>query len=721
MQRLWSHGAPPTTRCISCPSTTAVKAAPRTVTTTSTRRLCIKDSPTARYTGLLAAAASTDARANGRHRPRWEERVAPVKGKEANVLFDEDGYFLDTLSSLRSTSPFRTALQTRQLHTLPRPTHRAIQSPVTQMPCRLSHFSSNVGIGDTEGVDQVVQELEAEKLSPIEEADDDFDMAIDVEDAPDWLKSDMVRAKAIKKLALKQLAIRLVLRPAIAHSYLGVLKNYDNDASAPQLDLPGLLFELNATRRRIRQIKSNPTANIEDLARGINTRRLKEANHRSKQLDHRFRQDTDLYMSNEMPLEEYLLRLSSNLLDVQDPDQAYTFTKMIIAFTKTRQNDIAKLVIKTILPYKFQLNHSLITAIIVFFRKSKDLNGFDLFLKMLEGKGYPIELGSLGYYKSKVVNGIELSVPPVHSANIVIYAALIRACLRFDQPDRADAYLMVARGAGNLDDFAILMSYLDFYSIRRNWEKGLPVLQRALAFIASTTEHPRQRVERLIRMMVHLCDSCRMLDASDALIEASVNSGFSPDLPNKHKDIVSEFDPESQRWWTIAETSVPKTNQTNADQYLEFVRTVGAYLDTLPIPGEESTAHRLQKLSRIYSRRVLTSVVEGRLAGTATEQDTTEQGIDGDALKTGQSEIQNASTSLEGTMAAQQQEIVTLRREVAQLKEMVLHLYRHTTVPSTGPSSDPEELNGLKEGTDTSSPASGETPPQGERVGGVSS
>ncbi|OJI96105.1 hypothetical protein ASPVEDRAFT_35450 [Aspergillus versicolor CBS 583.65] len=713
MQRLWSHSAAPTSHCLSCLSTTAVKAAPRTVPTTSMRRLRIKDSPTARCTGFFAAAASTEAPANGKHRRRWEERIAPVN--EANELFDEGGYFLGALSPLRTPNLFRTAFQTRRFHTLPRPTHRTIRSPITQTPRRLSHFSSNVGL-DTEGVDPAVQELEAEKLAPIEEADDDFDMAIDVEDVPDWLKSDVLRAKAIKKLALKQLAIRLVLRPAIAHSYFGILKNYDDDASTPQLDLPGLLFELNATRRRIRQIKSNPTANIEDLTRGISIRRLKEVNHRSRQLENRFRQDTDLYMGNEMPLEEYLLRLSSNLLDVQDPDQAYTFTKMIIAFTKTRQNDIARLVIKTILPYKFQLSPSLITAIIVFFRKSKDLNGFDLFLKMLEGKGYPIELGSLGYYKAKTVNGIEVSVPPVHSANVVIYAALIRACLRFDQPDRADAYLMVARGAGNLDDFAILMSYLEFYAIRRNWEKGLPVLQRALAFIASTTEHPPQRVERLIRMMVHLCDSCRMLEASDAVIEASVNSGFSPDLPRKQKDIVSEFDPESQRWWTIAETSVPRANLTKADQYLEFVRIVGEYLDKMPIPGEGGSARRLQRLSQIYSRRVLTSVVEGRLAGKAMEEDTREQGIINDALKTIQAENENASTSLEGTMAAQQQEIVTLRSEVAQLKEMVLHLSQHTTAPRTKPTSDPEELIG-----DTSAPASGESPPQNGRAGGVSS
>ena len=230
---------------------------------------------------------------------------------------------------------------------------------------------------------------------------------------------------------------------------------------------------------------------------------------------------------------------------------------MIIAFTKTRQNDLAQLVIKTILPYKFEMSASLILAILNFFRKTKDLKGFDLFLKMLEGKGYPINMGTLGLYKKRVVNGLEISVPPVHSANIVVYAALIKACLRFDQPDRADAYLLVARSAGYMDDFAILMAYLEFCTVRKNWERGRQVLQRVLAFITSTTEHPPARVERLIVLMIQLCDTCQMLDLSEALIKAAVHSGFSSDLPSRQADIVSEADPDSHRWWVAAQDAPP--------------------------------------------------------------------------------------------------------------------------------------------------------------------
>ncbi|KAL4784940.1 hypothetical protein BJX76DRAFT_325883 [Aspergillus varians] len=701
MQRLWSRSAPtaaPTSHCFSC---LAEEVASRTASAANKRSLRVGNSITALYTSIFAAAVLTDARAKSRRRRDWEEKIAAVK-EEVNELVDEERRLLSTLSSWRTAIPLRGTPQTRPFHTLPRPTCRNVQLPNTQLPRKSSHFSSNTAPFDELVESSVLKELESETVAPIEEDVEDFDMALDVEDMPHWLRTDLVRAKAIRKLALRQLSIRILLRPAIAHSYFGVLKNYDAEDAYPQLDMPGLLFELNAIRRRIRQIKANPTANIDDLAQQTRARRLN---------DKRIRHDTNLYLSNEMPLEELLLRLSTHLLEAQDPDQAYAFTMMIIAFTKTRQNDLAELVIKTILPYKFPLTSSLILAIVTFFRKSKNLKGFDLFLKMLEGEGYPVDMGNLGFYKKKVVNGVAISVPPVNSANVVTYATLIKACLRFDQPDRADAYLLAARAAGCMDDFAILMAYLEFYTIRLDWEKGLQVLQRALAYIASTTEHPLERVERLIMMIVQLCDSCHKLEVSEALIKAAVSSGFSADLPSQQTDIVSNVDPEFHRWWMAAQSSTAEIDQTMGDKCYAFAQSAKEYLDTLAITEEDSSARRLHRLMGTHSHQLLSSMVDGRITQrTAKKDNETEQARADGQLAESETENKHLSTSPEVMMAAQQQEIGVLRTEVARLKEMVLRLYQPVAAPTTSP--DP---NDLKKPIVSSTPASGETP-QDKRV-----
>ncbi|KAI9376365.1 hypothetical protein BJX61DRAFT_490458 [Aspergillus egyptiacus] len=682
MQRIWSRSAAagPPSHCVSCLSTAAEGVASRATSAASKRRLRLGNSVTALYTSIFAAAALADARAKGKRRLEWEEKIAAVK-EEVNELVDEERRLLEALESRRKTSTanaLRRALQIRPFHTQPRPTYRNSHFSSAQPPCRSAHSRSRAAAA-TAGFDEklessILSELELENTAVVEE-EDEFDMAVDVEETPRWLKADLIRAKVIRKLALKQLAIRLILRPAIAHSYNGVLKNYDSADAYPQLDLAGLLYELNAIRRRIRKIKLNEDSPIEDIAAEIRVRRLKETILDSQQLDKQVRHDTSLYLNNQMPLEELLLRLSNHLLKARDPDRTYAFKMMIMAFTKTRQNDLAQLVIKTILPYKFPLSSSLIISVINFFRKSKDLKGFDLFLKMLEGKGYPVDMGNLGFFKSQIINGLEITVPPVHSANIVIYASLIKACLRFDQPDRADAYLLAARAGGCMDDFAILMAYLKFYTIRRDWEKGLQVLQRTLAFIASTTEHPLERVERLIALMVQLCDSCDKLEVSESLIKAAINSGFSSRIPETQADLIFEVDREFNRWSHAAESSpqLPKDLQMG-QKCFKFVKLARNHLDPLAIPENETLAHQLHEQMGIYSRQVLSSVVDGDIAQRNLDSKELSEWANDEAQSKSAKPVTHAYP--ESVVAAQQQEIGNLRNEIAQLKQMVFDLFQ---------------------------------------------
>ncbi|KAL3472116.1 hypothetical protein BJX99DRAFT_236135 [Aspergillus californicus] len=709
MQRIWSRSAPagPASHCVSCLSTAAEGVASRATSAASKRRLRIGNSVTALYTSIFAAAALADARAKGNRRIEWDEKIAAVK-EEVNELVDEEQRLLKALAARRkaatSTHPLPRALQTRSFHTLPRPTYRDFQVPNFKPPCRSAHnvprryrqkFDPIAPVANVDFENEmegnILQELKTDNCAPIEENIEDFDMAIDVEETPQWLRSDMVRAKVIRKLALKQLAIRLILRPAIAHSYMGILKNYESGDTYPQLDMTGLLFELNAVRRRIRRIKTNPETPIEDLASEIRGHRMKDKILEAQKHDKQIRTDTNLYLCNQMPLEEFILRLSNHLLTVQDPDRTYSFMMMIMAFTKTRQNDLAELVVKTILPYKYPLSSSLIVSILNFFRKNKDLKGFDLFLRMLRGQGYPVDMGKLGYYKEAHINGLEITIPPVHSANIVVYASLIKACLRFDQPHRADAYLLAARAAGCLDDFAILGAYLQFYTTRRDWEKGMQVLQRSLAFIAAATTHPYARIERLIALMVNLCDTCAKFEVSEALIRAAMGGGFLPHIPKEQADLAFDYDREyDDRWEKAAEETQQEARRKRlrdptdlkiGDKCYRFAKAARKHLDPLSIPEEETTAHRLHEQMGVYSQQVLSNMVDGDLAHRQANDDT-----QGKAAET------TNKIPSKPTATSQQDEIGALKNEIAQLKEMVFHLFKEPNAP-TLPTSTPASNN----------------------------
>ncbi|KAL2864664.1 uncharacterized protein BJX67DRAFT_360458 [Aspergillus lucknowensis] len=723
MHRIYSRTVPvgPTSACVSCLTTAAEGVASRTASAASKRRLRIGNSVTALYTSIFAAAALVDARAKDKRRLEWQEKIAAVK-EEVKELIDEEQRLLEALASRSAEHSLPRMLQTGPCRSISRPTNRSIQLPRTTPHCRWSHSMSKHTKPDAPGFHEklersIIAELRSENGT--REDPDDFEMAIDGEEIPDWLHASLIRGKVIRKLALKQLAIRLILRPSVAHSYMGVLQNYDNDSNLPKIDTAFLLNELNEIRRRIRRVKTDPAHSIDDLARDISVRRLEDMVEETTRLDGQVRQDTQLYLSNQMSLEELLLRLSDLLLKATDPDRTYVFKMMILAFTKTRQNDLALLVIKTILPYKFPLSSSLIITILNFFRKSKDLKGFDLFLQMLRGKGYPVDLGTLGYYKEKVVNGIRITVPPVHSANIVTYATLIKACLRFDQPERADAYLSSARAAGCMDDFAILMAYLEFCTVRRDWERGIQVLRRTLAFIGSTTAHPLERVERLVVLMVHLSDSCEEFELSNVLIEAAVSSGFDQNIPQHQTDVVFEHDTNFNRWAEAAELAPTQQGRLSVgDMCFAFVKSVSGYLDALTIPEEQRTAHRLQKLMGVYAKQALSSVVSAMPAQTKG---------DGRSLpkysnrtgpsKPADSEGVEISPAFRIVMASQSYDISTLKNEIAQLRQMVFHLSQSTTA-SHSPLSISNDPTNLKRRLAPAAPAIRHNPSQRtERVG----
>ncbi|KAL4872653.1 hypothetical protein BDV12DRAFT_134849 [Aspergillus spectabilis] len=703
MQRIWTRSAPaaPTAHCISCLSTAAESVILRTPSATNKRRLYFRAPSIASYNSFSGPLTLVDAQGKAKRR---NGKSAPVS-QEVNELVDEEQHIIEVNFSRRTTNNLRRAPQTRQFHILPQTTYRNVSLPRIQPPSRSLHFFGLAPKVEDDGeIDRsAIKELEAENLALLnDDHADDFDKALDGEQTPEWLTTDIIRAKAIRKLALKQLAIRLLLRPVIAHSYYGVLKNYASDDTLVNLDLANLLFELNAIRRRIRQIKANPNANIEDLVKEVTVRPSKDMVHGATELDREVRQVTKLYLSDQMSLEELLLRLSNNFLHSHDPDRSHALMITIIAFTKSRQNDLAELVIKTILPYKFTLTPSLILAILNFFRKSKDLKGFDLFLQMLEGKGYPVDMGNLGLYESKVVNGITISVPPVDSVNPVIYGSLIQACIRFDQPDRAQAYLLSARAAGVAEDFTVLMAFLKLYTIRHDWKKGRPLLQRAVAWIAGTTEHSMQRVERLVVLMVRLCDACHQFELSDALIRAAVGSGFDWKIAENQKDIVFEFDPELKRWETAAQDLTVRSGPQPIPWFVyhKFAQSARKLLSEAATLNGGPYLDQLENLSKDYSSLRLTTALDelqSRGLNAPQEQpsqpdnaspETLAEPATGDPSTPSNPEQQvteSRQSDLEQQLAERRQEIGSLKYELFELKQMVQKFSQPRSPPGYRP------------------------------------
>ncbi|KAJ5312447.1 hypothetical protein PENANT_c027G08167 [Penicillium antarcticum] len=661
MQGLWSRAVSKQSscRCIGCLSTTANGVTSRSATAASKRKLRIGNSVTALYTSIFAAAALADASVKDRRRHDWDEKIAAVKA-EVSELVDEEQRILASLQSGRENRGLNRLMRTRGLGPVGR-FPPGIQSP-PDMNRSLRSFHT-----ERRRLNAVNARL-LDSSPAVEEQDHDLDQTdeseifVAQETLPHWVLEDDLRLKAIQKLALRQFAIRMLLRPAIAHRYSGVSMNYAADFETPQVDVSQLLEELNTIRHRMITLKTQRDAAFSDITKDYAASQLGEMQREREVLDAELTNDINSYTSQEMSLQELLLRLSNNILSSTDPERPTAFRLMIMAFTRTRQNDLVELLLRTLLPNRFYINPSLVITIISFFKKSKNLKDFDLFLKMLGGEGYSVNLGSRGYYKHRKVNGLDIIVPSLNSTNPVIYASLIGAALRFDQPERADAWLQAARSGGFFDSWETLFTYLRFYSIRRDWEKGANVLKRAVTYLVSSTDHRIDSVERLIGRMVGLCDSCDRLDTSNELIKAAIHSGFDPQLLSRQADMAPFVQDDLKRWFAAAK-STPKKNINRPvwQKCYDFGNTFGEYLSDLEMPSESAFAHQNARMAEQHANNAMSAALGHGRGKTSKPADNTHA-----------------------------EDISTLKTEVAQLRELVFELRKHHISDSTNehPSSD---------------------------------
>lgn len=590
----------------------------------------------------------------------WEERIAAVK-EEVDVLVGEEQRLISALESRKGRRVVGgTTIQSRSYSTT-----------VPRFSIDLDH-------------DLDERELVKRSLAEFDNQDDAAVRQHEADEEPEelrtpiWLAGPSMKEKAIRVLALKQLAIRLMLRPTLAHDYEGLPMKYAGDSDVPRIKPTRLLTELNNLRKRIDFLRENENVNVDDIMHAFRANPYHVVRQEKFKLDNEMEQITNIYLSGRISVQEYLLRVASNLSRSIEPDRPRAFKIMLLAFTHTRQNDLGLMILRTLFPNRFRLSSPLIITILNFYRKTKDLLNFDLFLQMLIGGGYPVNLGKMPHFRHKVINGIDLTIPPLDSSNPVLYAALISACLRFDQPERADAYLQAARLTGYMDDYHTLFAYLKFYAIRQDWWNGVNTLKRAIAYMGSTSVHIEKYAERLIFLMVHLCDSCEKSAVSEAIIKAAVDSGFDPKLGERQQDIEDEIDPLFERW--IGASMMSESGNEGlpiGEKCFSFLRTAGDVVSDLgEFPEEQCPARLRRKWSGHFSQSLLSSVLSERRPqhnspaedGVAsTEAGTAPGSVDGAAIP--ELDSQNAETSAPGILIQQGEEISLLRRDINRLDQ----------------------------------------------------
>lgn len=548
-------------RCRACLRTYVNGVATRPATAGSRRGLRTANAVTALYGSIFAGATIADALAKRKRRQEWDEKIAAVQ-EEIDELMDEERRLLESLSARKPRQSSSTAIQARsyragspvgsgEARNAPSLANRAFStktrsklSATEEEPddhyrdgsessasnvqgLYISETTPNNGPIVNESSRDTNSDAEYSGLSP-ESSEDDFLNLNSPAPRPEpdfiWERASIIRIRAIQKLAVQQLVFRFMLRPTVAHDYSGLPVEYRLDVVS-EGSASVLLNRLRGVRRRLYSLKYIRDSKYDDLMQNISIEELEAMRDHREKYDNILRRDIERYSQGEMSLQQLLMQISDNLLSCEDPDRPVAFSLLINAFSRWNQTDLADLVIKCLLPNLFKMSTPLITAIISHFRKTKNLKDFDLFLQMLRGEGgYAVNLRTT--WLKKNVNGITITVPPMGSFSPVLITNVITATLRFDQLERADAYMQLARAHGFVDNLETLTAFLRFYSDRNDFESGLSALIRALNFMVSSSEFEQDRITRLILCMADFCARCERASLAVTLVDAAVQSGF---------------------------------------------------------------------------------------------------------------------------------------------------------------------------------------------------
>lgn len=335
------------------------------------------------------------------------------------------------------------------------------------------------------------------------------------------------RRKAIQYLAIKRLALRLLLRPVIAHTYESVYFDYPYDKNFPNMEVQPLLDAIDLSRRRINNINHNKNAHFIDLIRHTTPGERKRVLMERHLLENDLKTLFGLQKDGQISLRELLVRVADNLVAIEYPIFASTVALLILGFSKAGQDDVVSLVIDTLFPSRFYLSSTAIGHAINFYARTKNLARFDRLIGQLsEGRA----LLNNRPWKIEHFDRIQVPVPP-KPVNPYLANCLIKAALTFNQDQRARVWSKYFKDAGLEPNHHTITMYLQHYAKTAHWIKGVHFLWDAVRYLARTkAEDLTGYTERLILHMMTLCNSCGNDYLLHKMIKLAVRHGIDYNL-----------------------------------------------------------------------------------------------------------------------------------------------------------------------------------------------
>ncbi|KAI5287916.1 hypothetical protein KEM54_005629 [Ascosphaera aggregata] len=601
---------------------TTTNAVTRGETTAANRRLIKGNVVTAFYSTIFAVAVLFDIQMKEKQVEQWKKQLDTAKAEMLELQIEE-ARLLKNLALRRRVKQLALPMQRRQYSTqasgpqfvrsgfMKRSTTKQSAVPTMSTTSSKSAYANDApkSASNTEsrtvvsssGSISMPQDISEILDFGSNEAGDIFRKENGGSNR-DLSAGNALREGAIQRLATRQLAIKLLLRPRIAHAYGSTPPEDHVELNLPRSTTGELLDELTRIKRRILQLKYHRHATYDDIIEDMTMSQREQARKEREQLAQELHDLFEEYFAHRLKLTDLVLMVSQNLLSSEGPISSATVELLITQFTRARQNDITNMVLETLLPNKFYITIPIIVSAINYFNKSRDLHGFDGFMRFLQGLSSPINMPVL--WRTVCVHGIEVAIPS-NCRHPYIMNALVAAALSFDQPQKADAWLHLMRETGYTEGPEVLGSYLRYYSITPNWNKGRHILLRSVAYLLSTVSFTRPTAERLILYMIILCNCCGQHELSYEIVTAAAKNGL--DWRAAHNERDTRLSVRlAMRQWSIALEKAQHTNNPDTpldERCYNFARSIETPVRTAVMKNFADRTAQKRKYCSIKSQK----------------------------------------------------------------------------------------------------------------------
>jgi hypothetical protein len=503
-----------------CPSLASVDSISATLARKSTtaplrRRPTFNDAFTFLLAPVLATAFIVDTSWKAKQRKDWDDKISAVK-EEINQLQEREQRVWKSLQ-LR-LRPVRFGHQSRGYAT-----SAAVQPDLDEREWQIEMpllGDDSMQDGDVvQAPRHISQDVASE--SPRVYKDGTF------------TAEEMANFHRYHRLNAIMLSVRMLLHLQIGPSPFFAMFSGDGLPHEDALEFPHdsgrLVHLLKVSRQEMR-----PLGNYRDLflvSHHINAQALKSDLHNA------IRILTTNFDEGRISLGELVNGFGSTLLQTTEVPSAAAYTMLIRSFSKVGSHSLSYYAAGALKKSTLPLSDTSIFHMLFSVGQACDSRSLNHILPVITRSDS--EFNVMSKWERVHVRGLDLPVPA--SLNPKLLQVLVYTALRCEQPERAEAWLTLLREVdyGSMYKDHLFRSFLTYYALHGNWEKGQVWLRRCVQHASSIAATSMYDLARVIFRMLDLCVRCRKLPEYTLIIDAAVKAGIGPPPvaknPNHHR------------------------------------------------------------------------------------------------------------------------------------------------------------------------------------------